>query len=187
VTPVAIGVAADGRARRHRRPGVTGAVILQNCVVTATACRHGLHANAARTVSLGPKSPELKKDYDAACRVMAAHTAASRAGIALATALEAGRKTASAAGFEHAWRDLPPGHVTGWQPVERPFLPDTSMSFEAGWALVWQAGIGEALCTDTALVTDGSPVRATPADIWPVKRIHVHREVLDLPDVLVRD
>ena len=141
----------------------------------------------ARTVSLGPKSPTLRQEFDAACRVMAAQTAASRTGLPLSTALDAGRRTATAAGFEHAWRDLAPGHVTGWQPVERPFGPVVPFNFEAGWPIVWQAAVGEALCVDTYQVTEDVSVCATPVEVWPVKRIHVHGQVLDLPDILVRD
>jgi len=187
VTPLAVGVAADGRSASHRRPGVSDAVIRQNCVVTATGCRGGLHVSTARTVCLGPKSPTLRQQFDAACRVMAAQIAASRPGLSLTTAIDAGRRTASAAGFEHAWRDLSPGFVTGWQPVERPFGPVVAANFESGWPIVWQAAVGEALCVDTFLVTDDVSVCATPVEVWPVKRIHVREQVLDIPDILVRD
>src|SRR5262245_38362992 len=103
VTPVAIGVAADGRFGRHHRPGVSDSVVRQNCVVTATGCRGGLHVSTARTVCLGPKGPTLRQHFDAACRVMAAQAAASRPGLPLTIAIDAGRRTASTAGFEHAW------------------------------------------------------------------------------------
>jgi len=185
--PVALGVAADGRVGRHQRPGVTDAIIRQTCMVTAMACRGGLHVSTARTVSLGPKSAALRQQFDAACRIMAAQAAASRPNLPLATALDAGRRTAANAGFEHVWRDLAPGYVTGWQPVERPFGPVVAFNFEGGWPIVWQAAVGEALCVDTYQVTEDVPVCATPVEVWPVKRIHVHGQVLDIPDILVRD
>jgi Xaa-Pro aminopeptidase len=187
VTPVAVAVAADGRSGRHRRPGISDAVVRQNCVVTATGCRDGVHVSTARTVCLGPKSPTLRQQFDAACRVIAAQAAASRPGLPLTTALEAGRRTAAAPGFEHAWRDLAPGHVTGWQPVERPFGPGAAFNFETGWPIVWQAAVGEALCVDTFVVTADVSVCVTPVEVWPMKRIHVRGQVLDLPDILVRD
>jgi len=187
VTPVAIGVAGDGRLGRHRRPGVSTSALRQNCVVTATGTRGGLHVSTSRTVCLGPKSPTLRQQFDAACRVMAAQAAASRPGLPLTTALEAGRRTATAAGFEHAWRDLAPGHVTGWQPVERPFGPVAAFNFEIGWPLVWQAAVGEALCVDTFVVNADVSQCATPVEVWPMKRIHVRGQVFDLPDILVRD
>jgi Xaa-Pro aminopeptidase len=187
VTPLAIGVAADGRCGRHHRPGVSDAVIRQNCVVTATGCRGGLHASTARTMCLGPKSPTLRQQFDAACRVMAAQAGASRPTLPLTIALDAGRRTATTAGFEHAWRDLAPGYVTGWQPVERPFGPVVAFNFETGWPIVWQAAVGEALCMDTFVVTADASICATPVEVWPHKRIHVRGQALDLPDILVRD
>jgi len=187
VTPVAIGVAGDGRLGRHRRPGVSTSAVRHNCVVTATGTRGGLHVSTSRTVSLGPKSPTLRQEFDAGCRVMAAQAGASRPGLPLMTALEAGRRPAAAAGFEHAWRDLAPGYVTGWQPVERPFGPVVAFNFETGWPIVWQVAVGEALCVDTFVVNAEVSQCATPIEVWPMKRIHVRGQTLDVPDILVRD
>jgi Xaa-Pro aminopeptidase len=187
ITPTALTVAADGRARRHRRPGVTAEKVEKTCLVAATAARGGLHVATARTVSLGPKDPVFRQEYDAASRVVAAQAGAGAPGTALAFVLEAGRKTAAAAGFEHAWRDFPPGFLTGWLPVERPFVPAATYALDFGWAVVWQALVGGAFAADTYLVQDGGPVCVTPVENWPVKRFHVHGRAMDVPDILVRE
>ena len=49
ITPVTLSVAADGRARRHRRPVLTEKKIERECVIFTTAQRHGLHVTAAHT------------------------------------------------------------------------------------------------------------------------------------------
>jgi hypothetical protein len=90
-------------------------------------------------------------------------------------------------GHDEAWRATPPGHVTGWLPVERPLPPGTPMVLEAGWALTWRAAVGTAACADTYLVA-APPVCVTlpEAEFWPVKRVKVHGLTLELPDFLER-
>jgi Xaa-Pro aminopeptidase len=185
VQPVALSVAGDGRVGCHRRPGVAGAAVRQWCVVAATAARSGLHATAARTVWLGPIDPAVRTEFDAACRTLAALAAASTPGTPAAAAVEAGRRVAHLGGHDDAWLSGPPGHVTGWQPVERPLAPTSSLTLEANWAVTWQAGVGPALCCDTYLVA-APPACVTPVESWPVKRVHVQNMVVDVPDILER-
>jgi Xaa-Pro aminopeptidase len=181
--PVALTAAADGRAGRHRRPGITEATIQRSCLVAATATRDGLHVTAARTVWFGPADPVFRQEFDVACRVVAAQAATGAPGAAATTPVEAGLRVAHMGGHDETWRLSPPGYVTGWLPVERPLSP--GLTFEADWAVVWQVGIGAAQCADTFLVA-APPVCVTPPEAWPVKRIRVQGLAFDVPDLLVR-
>ncbi len=183
--PVALTAAADGRPGRHRRPGVTRATVQHSCVVAATACRDGLHVTASRTVVFGAPDAAFRQDYDAACRILAALAAASVPGTAAGDVLEAGRRVAHLGGHDDAWSEGPPGHVTGWQPVERPIVPNSPLALEAGWAITWQAGVGAAVCGDTFLAA-APPACVTAVEAWPVKRIRVQGLMFDVPDLLVR-
>jgi Xaa-Pro aminopeptidase len=183
--PVALAVAADGRASRHRRPGVTTAVVQHSCVVMATAARAGLHVTAARTVMFGPATAEFRAEFDAACRVVAALAAAGVPGTAAAAAVEAGRRAAHLGGRDDAWLAGPPGHVTGWQPVERPLTPTTPLVLESDWTVTWRAGVGAALCCDTYRVA-APPACVTPTEAWPAKRVRIQGVAIDVPDILER-
>jgi Xaa-Pro dipeptidase len=185
VQPVMLAVAADGRIARHLRPSVTTAPIRSSCVVGVTAMRAGLHVTAARTVCLAPATDEFRTQYDAACRIAAALAATGATGTAAAAVLQAGERAAHLGGNDDAWRATPPGHVTGWLPIERPLPPGTPMVLETGWAVTWRAVIGPAVSVDTHLVAAPSICVTPPeAQFWPVKRVKVQGLTLDLPDML---
>jgi Xaa-Pro aminopeptidase len=183
LVPVQLTVAADGRLARHRRPGVTSTLVERTCTLSATASAGGLHATAARTVCFGPAPQKLRDAHEVACRVLAAQAAAARPGVPAPQVLEAGRRVAHVGNREHEWRLTPPGWVTGWLPVERAVLPAANYPLGAGWAAVWQAGVGEALCADTFLTAD-PPACVTPVEVWPAKRIAVGGATFDVPDLL---
>ncbi|HEX4589241.1 MAG TPA: M24 family metallopeptidase, partial [Gemmataceae bacterium] len=187
IHPVAITAAADGRAKRHPRAGVTTAPVRTSCLVGVIAMRAGLHVTAARTVCFGPPSAEFRAQADAACRIIAAQAAAGLPGTAAAAVLQAGERVARLAGQEDAWRSSPAGHVIGWLPVERPLPPATPLVLERGWAVTWRAAIGPVIAADTYLV-DSLPAAVTPPeqDLWPIVRITVQGRTFDVPDVLVR-
>lgn len=186
VQPVALSVAADGRVERHPRAVVTAANVASSCLVSVTAMRAGLHVTAARTVYFGSPADEFRRQFDAACRIVAALASSGTSTTAAAVVLRAGERVAHLDGHDDAWRATPPGHVTGWLPVERPLPPGTPMVLEPGWALTWRAAVGPVVCTDTYLVA-APPVCVTPpeGEFWPVKRVKVQGLTLDLPDLLV--
>ncbi len=187
IHPIALAAASNGRAGRHPRPGVTDAVVRSSCLIGVTAMRAGLHVTAARTVCLGPPSDEFRAQFDAACRIVAALAAAGTPWTAAGAVVQAAERVAQLGGHADAWRAGPPGHVTGWLPVERPLPPGTSLVLEEAWAVTWRAGIGPALVTDTYLVA-APPQSMTPVEpgLWPFKRVTVAGQTLDVPDMLVR-
>jgi Xaa-Pro aminopeptidase len=185
VHPVALNVAADGRAARHPRPGVTSAAIESSCLLEVTAMRHGLHAAAARTVAFGP--PSFRAEYDAACRIAAALAAAGRPGVSTASAFEEAARVAHLVKRDDDWRMSPPGQVTGWLPIERPLSSDSRQELHTGWAVTWRMAIGPAVIADTYLVAN-PPASVTPceAGLWPLMRITVQGMTIDVPDILQR-
>lgn len=184
---VAIHVAADGRMRKYRRPGITAAKVERNCVIQATTRKWGLHVTASRAVSFDPADEEFRKEMDAACRLTAVEAAGSNVAGNPAQGLEVGRQVIQPLGFEYEWRLAPAGWVTGYTPVDLTFSPDdSSISLQAGWALVWAGQVGASACSDTLLVTESGPQVVTPSELWPTKRIRVGGMVIERPDVLVR-
>ena len=187
IHPVALTAAADGRAARHPRPGVTDAIVQSSCLVGVTARRAGLHVTAARTICLDPPSDEFRGQFDTACRIVAAQAAAGMPGTAAAAVLHAAERIAQLGGQVDAWRTGPPGHVIGWLPVERPLPPATPLVLEESWAVHWRAGIGPAFVADTYLVAS-PPESVTPVEsgLWPFKRVMVAGQTLDVPDLLTK-
>jgi hypothetical protein len=149
--------------------------------------RAGLHVTAARNVCFGSPSAEFRTAADAACRIVAALAAAGLPGTAAAAVLQAGERIASLGGHVDAWRSSPPGHVTGWLPIERPLPAGTSMLLAPGWATTWRAAIGPVIVADTFIVA-APPIAVTPIEpgLWPIMRITVQGLTLDVPDIFMR-
>jgi hypothetical protein len=158
-----------------------------SCLVGVTAMRDGLHVTAARTICFDPPTADFRARADAACRIVAAQAAAGLPGTAAAAVLQAGERVARLGGQEDAWRSSPAGHVTGWLPVERPLPPATPLVLEPGWAVTWRAALGPVVVADTYLVA-APPIAVTPPEpgLWPILKITVHGQTLDVPDVFVR-
>jgi Xaa-Pro aminopeptidase len=185
--PILVEVSADERLRKYRRHRPSKAKVERNCVVRATARRHGLHATASRVMSFGPPDTPVRNELEVAVRWSSVLIAASTVGAKVNDAFIHGARYLEAAGFEHEWRLAPLGWVTGHAQQEIPFLPSEGQrSMEAGWAVVWNASVGAVANTDTVLVTALGPQLLTPAEAWPVKRIRVAGLSIDRPDILVR-
>lgn len=184
--PIALGVAADDRARAYRRHNFTETPVEQHAVLTATASKYGLYATASRSVYLGSPPAELRQEYDAACKVSASYAVASVPNAVPRDVLQATRRIFEISGFEHEWRTAPQGHLTGRAAVELPFTPTTEELLPAGSAVTWHVTIGAASSCDTFLIGDGGAELVTPMESWSVKRIRIHGEEFFRPYLLVR-
>lgn len=182
--PIALHVAADGRGKRHPRPGVTNARVQRHCTISATAQRHGLHVTAARTVAFQPDG-DRDRVHAAASQIVAALASATKPGAMLTDIFESGRQAAERNNVEPEWFRGHTGHVTGWLPVERPVAPSMKYNFDANWAVVWQASVSSAFVSETFLLDDNVQW-VTRAESWPIRRISVGSRSIDIPDVLVR-
>ncbi len=186
--PILVEAVADGRLRKYRRGAPTRTKVDRNCVVRATARRHGLHATASRIVSFGPPEDQFRNEMEIACRWSAVLITASSFGAKLAEFVSHGGRYLATAGFEHEWRLALLGWVTGHAPSELALLPsDGQRALEAGWAIVWNASIGGVANTDTMLISPEGPQLLTPTEIWPLKRIRVGALTIDRPDILIRE
>jgi Xaa-Pro aminopeptidase len=185
--PLHVGVAADDRSRVYRRYSFTRVPVRQYAVLTATARKFGLVATASRSVCLSTPSPDLRREYNAACLVTGGYLAATRPGIGLAEALQAGRDVYRLSGFEHEWLLSPQGHVTGRAPVELLVTPQAEGLFQLGWSIAWSPSAGAAGSCDTFLVTPRGPECVTPpGEGWPGTRVRILETEFDLPDLLQR-
>jgi Xaa-Pro dipeptidase len=184
--PVVLGVAADGRSRRHPCFGVTGAAISRFAVLLVTARKAGLYGTASRVVSFGPPDEALQKEFDAATKVSAAWIATTWPDSRPREIIQTGQRYCQAAGFDPETQLGPPGHLIGRSAIELPLTAETDDLLQPGWAITWQASIGAALSCDTFLATADGPKLLTPTDSWPLKRIRIQGMKLVRPDILHR-
>jgi Xaa-Pro aminopeptidase len=181
-----VGIGVDGRPRRYRQHGYTGAILSRHAVVSATGEKYGVCATATRAVAFGETDPDFRKDHNAVCKVAATYLASTWPEAVPREILLAGRRIYLLAGYEHEWMLAPQGFVTGRAAVELPLLPQTEELFQASWVVTWTPSAGAARGGDTYLITDQGPKLMTPTEVWPLKRIRVQGAEFVHPDILQR-
>jgi len=185
VEPAAVSVAALGGAGRYPRPGFTDAPLEGVCRLQVTGTRDGLFATAARSVSFGPPSGELRRDHDAACRLSAVYRSLLVPGGSFAALGARGQQITHHSPYEFDGRLAQLGYGTGRVAAEELRRLGQDEPFAAGQAVVTQAKCGPALVADTVIVGT-PPAAATPCTEWPFKRVTLGGATFDVPDLLVR-
>ncbi|MBY0461363.1 MAG: M24 family metallopeptidase, partial [Gemmataceae bacterium] len=113
IEPAVLSVTADERAAKFRRAGFTNMPVVQSCVIQATGQQHGLYATAARTVSFGPPSSELRAAFDQAVKLAAVHRSLTVPGAVVAPLAEAVGVVLAGTPFEFDARLSQPGYGAG--------------------------------------------------------------------------
>lgn len=184
--PVAISVAADGRSRIYRRHGFTSAPVRSYAVLAATARKYGLYATASRAFSFGPPEEKFLKEHLSASKVAATYIASTWPDAGVREILSTGRRVQLLSGFEHEWLLCPQGQVTGRNPVEELFVPDSTDLLRENWAVTWTATIGAAASCDTFLIAPSGPRGVTPTEHWPQVSVRISGNEVLRPHILER-
>jgi hypothetical protein len=185
--PVQISVAADGRARLYRQPGMTAMPIRRSCVMMATARKYGLCARASRSIAFEQADAQFRKEHEAACKVSATYCVSSWPDSVPRAILASGQRIYQLVGSEAEFFLCPQGHIIGRLPVEMAMTPEVEELLAANWAVCWYASVGTAVSCDTFLITEEGPRTVTGVEQpWPLKRIRIQGADFVRPDVLIR-
>ncbi|GIW79978.1 MAG: hypothetical protein KatS3mg105_1785 [Gemmatales bacterium] len=186
IEPKAISVLGDGRAEAYPFGGCTSETVQRHAVLWACGQKYGLHAACSRSFCFGAPEQLWRAEYDAACTMAGHYRFATRPNAAPREVLEKGKQALRDTPFEHVWRNVPPGYVTGRRPVEMTFRPNGSHLLQANWPIIWQASAGRAFVCDTLLLGNDRAEVVTVMDSWPFKRIRIEAEEYHVPYLLVR-
>lgn len=184
--PIHLRVAGDDRARRYRRGEPTDTPVQRHCILSVTASMFGLCVTASRSLCFGAPDENLRREYDAVCKVSAAYISATQAGASTGEILKLGRRGYLLSGFEHEWLACPQGTLTGRAPVELSLPPDSEEPLQAGWAVTWHASAGAASSGDTFQVAEDGAESVTPTESWAMKRVRIQGKEIVRPYLLVR-
>ena len=183
----ALSVVGGSRGLKYRRSGFTSARVEQICTLQATASKGGLHATAARTVSLGPPPSEYRTDFDMCCKVGAIYRSQCVPGGTVAGMIDAAHTLLKGTAYEHDWRLYQPGYVSGWFHADELRKAGTDEPFVLNQALTLQVRLGSAAIVGTFLVNPEGHEAITSPTGWPFKRIGANNAMHDIPDILVRE
>jgi len=186
VQPLLISVTADGRGRTYRQASFTSTPVTRTCVMTVTARKYGLCAQASRAIAFGQPDPNLRRDHDCACKISATYVAGSWPDSVPRQILRTGQRIYQLTGVEHEFFLAPQGHLTGHAPVELSISLHDEQLLQARWAITWCVAVGAAVSCDTFLISEEGPRAITAAETWPLKRIRIQGAEFVRPDVFIR-
>lgn len=192
ITPTALLVGADERARRFRHPNPTNRRLEAHLMICARAQRAGLTVSMTRLVHFGPPPETLRRAHDAVTRVDAALHAATRPGAAITTLFAAGEQAAAAwesagsAPRSEAWRCFPQGGPTGYVPRDVFGARESEAIVLANQAFAWSPSLDGARSEDTLLASETGPEVVTATPDLPVVSVSVGGSVVPRPDILGR-
>ena len=165
--PVVLLVAGRDRLR-HRHPLPTPGPLGNRAMVVICARRHGLILNATRWVRFGPGRADEAEAAGRLRHVESAFLAATRPGVTLAEALQAGIDAYRANGFaEDEWRRHHQGGAAGYAGRDPRATPATLDPIRLHQAFAWNPSASLVKVEDTVLTT-AQGVEVLSADPrWP--------------------
>ncbi|WP_235940901.1 M24 family metallopeptidase [Paramicrobacterium fandaimingii] len=169
-------VLVAGTERAHPHPLPTDAHLDRCAMVVVCARRHGLIANATRSVSFGPLTAE-ERDVQSRILDVEAHTFdALVPGRPLSAVLAAIADAYPACGFDaQQWRAHHQGGAAGYAGRDPRATPATADVVQLGQAFAWNPWAGGAKVEDTILLTGAAdspviePLTLDPA--WPTTEV----------------
>lgn len=170
--PVALFAAGHARMAAHRHPLATSAPLGRRAMVACCARRGGLVASVTRIVSFDPLSDIERERYAALLRVEQAFLDASRPGVRVGAAFEAGAAAYGRNGFDpDEWHRHHQGGFSAWAPREYPAQPGSDDTVEEGTVLAWNPSGDGWKVEDTWLVGPDGPVALAHDDSWPQQTV----------------
>jgi len=187
VAPERLQVMVDGRGDRYRHWSYGADPLRKNCVLSAVGSRWGLCAAAARTVSFGAPSRNLRSQFQTAVMAEATGIYFSQPGMSLSRLFGRVSRIYEKYGHDKQWRLCDQGDVIGYQPSELPITPGSRESLAVNMAVHWHPSVGSAMTGDTILVAENGYEPLRPAETWPQMAVSVKGFSVDCPDLLTRD
>lgn len=186
VQPVRIQVAAEGRTKWHRHAAYGDAQVQRTCTISAVGRRRGLHLGVSRTVCFGTPPKDAREAHLACLMVQSAGMYFSQNGLKLGDAWRRVQRIYEKFGHSEEWYLSDQGHVTGYEAVEAPIVPDSTFLLASGMPVQWRSSIGVGVAEDTILVQDSGFELLTPVENWPQTAVDIKQVKVPRPDILVR-
>lgn len=184
--PVRLTVAADNRLRHYPHWTFGTSPVRKWCTISALAAQHGLHCAATRTVFLGEVSLEVAAAYEQVSMVAASGIYFSQMGMPATSIWDRIRRIYEKTGVAEEWQRCEQAEIIGYQPQERPLLPQGNLVLAPNTPVHWHPAVGPVHFGDTILVREDSVELLTPTDDWPQIQITVKGYPLTLPGILER-
>lgn len=185
VEPMAMQIASDGASKLHRRRGLSSKTVERWCTIQATGRKFGLHATVARTIHFGPMPQLLRQQFDLAMRLQTIHLRLAELGASITKTFDTTKAVLKGTAYEHDWRAAPPFTLTGREPAEGIFHPNTQDHWLNGWVAVWQERIGAAAVVDTYALNETGWHSLTPPTEWPIRRAAYQGHSFEFAEVLI--
>lgn len=187
VQPLWTRTIADGRGAAYRHWTAGDWKLRRWCTIAAVGSRWGLCCACARTVILGDPPLDVMSDYQKVAMLAATGIFFSQAGSSFGTVWQKVHRIYEKLGHVDEWQLADQAEVFGYQPREVPLVPGSEFPLVDGTPVHWHPSIGPVQAADTILVREGGIEFLTKPVDWPMLRVTVRGQEVDLPDVLIRE
>lgn len=180
-------IGTDERIFRYRHPSPSGAKLGKYVFLHPAAKYEGLHVNVTRSIYFGDSLPNsIERPYRTAMDVEAACIASCVPGKRWCDILKMQKSMLAQRGYPEEWRNHFPGGRTGYSVCECGFSLSADRSIVDRECYDWFITVTGAKVEELSLNAGGKHEVLSSAGNWPVRRYEIDKEVIDLPDVLLR-
>lgn len=186
IEPRGVWILADDRGARQPFPRPGDHPVNDHVCLFAMGAQAGLTAAAARTVSFGPITQNLRSANVACAMIASSLIRFSRPGETVRAIVERGIRIFAKTGHEFDWRRAPMGRRVGASDPDVRLRPDDATPVEEGMAFAWSPFIAGIVSADSVVVGADAGRLSTPIEQWPTMGCIVREETIIRPDILIR-
>lgn len=179
-------VGADERVKNYRHCTPTDKVIGKTILLSPVFRKYGLHSNIARMFCIGDIPEDVRRSYDAVCRIQAEIIAFSREGLLFADLFAKQEEWYGKLGYGSEWLMHGHGAPVGYMLSDGGVLYSKDRAMKTGQAYEWFVTVSGAKSAELVMNIEGKQEILSLAGKWPVKEYVTEAgETVRLPDILV--
>lgn len=167
IQPIVTLIGADERIENFRHPAATGNRWRKTLLIAVCAKREGLIVNLSRIACVGEIPGELQRKTDAAARVFARMTAATRAGKSGAELYRTAAEAYAEQGFAGEIRRHHQGGATGYKTRDWLAHPKSNDVVLLNQAFAWNPTIAGTKAEETFVLTENGAETITASPNFP--------------------
>ncbi len=187
VVPERIQVWADAKTMRYPHWSYGNKKVQDQCTISVVGRRFGLCTGVSRTVSFSKPPKEFSDAYHRAALAQATGLYFSQPDWEVFEVWNRVERIYKKYQFPDDWRECEQGEITGYHACEAPFVPKSEFRLATRMPVFWHQTVGTTSLGDTILIGTERFELLTPMESWPVIKIEVKKQAIELPGILRRD
>lgn len=179
-------IGSDERISNYRHCTPTDKKAEKVILLSPSLRKKGLHANISRMMCFGKVSKELRKKYDAVCKIQAEIIDMSKSGILFSKVFQMQKSLYKKLGYQEEWMKHMHGAPVGYMLSDGGVIFDGKRLMEKNQAYEWYITVTGAKSAELIMNIDDKIEILSVTGKWPMKAYTtVSGNIIELPDILV--